>query len=361
MLKSYLGTRSIKTVMFHNNNLFKLSERRFSSVVPQVKEKSRFKLIFQYRGTSFVGYQKQNNKGEPCGNTVQMHIEKALHKLFNTEDIYIVGSSRTDAGVHALHNTCHFDVDSSIIEKRKNYGEKNILFGLNYYLEGQDIVVCACEKKDFDFHARHRVKEREYQYRILLVGPRPDISYKIPFIANQYWLLNAVPFLEGAQGATLLPPQSAETSFRLDEMREASQLFIGTHDFSNFCKTHIPKHVTRVKNISAIDIEEIDIRQNETSSPLFFSVAKCKEIRLTIRGNSFLHNQVRIMVDALVKVATGKLTGFQIRRALDCPQVPFHYKGAAPPDGLYLTNIVYHEDGYVPTHFNDDDDDGCVQ
>ncbi|EFC49709.1 predicted protein [Naegleria gruberi] len=351
---------SLKIIQNNTNYLRRFYSDNHTTNSNTTERKDRYKLIFQYRGNNYDGYQKQNNKGEPRGNTIQKHIEGSLHKLFNTNDIYIVGSSRTDSGVHALHNTCHFDVASEIIEKRENYTAKNVIFGLNFYLKDEDIVICSCEKKDMNFHARHRVKEREYQYRVLLTGPKPDLAYKVPFIQDQYWIVNGAKYEQGGptKQEISLDFRSLETYFRIDDVREACQYFIGTHNFNNFCKSDLPERVSRIKTINSVTVEEIDLQQDQTISPLFFSTSKCKEIRFTIRGNSFLHNQVRIMVDALVKVGIGKMNPTYLRALVQNPNMRYPEKGSAPPHGLFLTNVVYYPDDVVlepPSDFDFDE------
>lgn len=341
-----------------NNNLMRLFSTTVRNLSNSTTSKSiRYKLIFQYKGTNFEGYQKQNNKGQARGNTVQRNIEEALHKFFNTNSIYVVGSSRTDAGVHALHNTCHFDVDREIIERRKNHSLKSIVFGVNSYLRDLDIVICACEQKDNTFHCRHNVKEREYQYRVLLVGPKPDIAYRVPFIQDQFYLVNGVPISVGEIPDFSGTPMSLDTHFNIEAVREACSYFVGTHNFNNFCRSDLPERISRMKTVHLVEVQEHSIGQDQTLSPLHFSAAKCREIRFVIRGKSFLHNQVRIMVDALIKVGLNKISPYRIRSALENPYIKFPEKGCVPPHGLYLTNVVYNTPENNPSEEHSDHED----
>ncbi|KAL9655633.1 hypothetical protein ABK040_002296 [Willaertia magna] len=308
----------------------------------------RFKIIFQYLGTKYEGYQKQNvgGKSKPKTKTIQGEIENAINKYFNIQQqqssqqqqyIYLVGSSRTDAGVHALHNTGHFDIDNESYLKRKEKYENSLHTGMNFFLSEEDICICKCEEKPLHFHSRFFVKEREYQYRILIGGSKSDLSHKTPFLKDRFW--------------TITLPYSSEYKtpitndlFNVDLMRECANLFLGKHNFSNFCKTNIPEGVTRERTITEISVTEHEIEPDINLNPLQFSERICKEIRLKVRGHSFLQHQIRMMVYSLVNVALGKISKEDIQFALDNPLVTNIKKGTAPACGLYLTDITYYDD-----------------
>ncbi len=241
------------------------------------------KLIIQYDGTKYKGWQRLKN----TDNTIQEKIEKTLSMIVN-EDIKIIGSGRTDAGVHAFGQVANFNTSSKInVEELHNY--------LNTYLP-QDIVVLKAKEVDERFHSRYNAVSKTYLYKIW---------------NNK----NSNPFLR---------KYSEHIIDRLDvkTMKEASSLLIGEHDFTSFCTTKSKKKSKERK------IYSIDIKRND------------KIIEIKVIGNGFLHNMVRIIVGTLLEVGKGNIKPEYVKEILNKKNRSF----AGPTvsaKGLYLVEVEY--------------------
>lgn len=241
----------------------------------------RYLMTFSYDGTSYNGYQKQKNK-----NTIQDNIEINLSKIFN-QNIKISASGRTDAGVHAINQKAHFDIDSEInIDKIKHSLNKMI---------NDDIYIKDIVKVSNDFHARFSVKEKEYIYKI-------NIGEYNPLDRNYIYQYNR--------------------NLNIDKMREASSYLIGTHNFKSLTKSNAEKD-DYIRTIYSIDfILEEDI--------------------LTIKfiGTGFLRYMVRNIVGLLIEVGINKRNPKDIESILNA--LDRQKSGiTAPPQGLYLKNVEY--------------------
>lgn len=246
----------------------------------------RFKILVEYDGTDFVGWQVQQN-----GRSVQGDIESALHKLFGV-DVRVHGAGRTDAGVHATGMTAHFDL-------AKQIDAHTLRRALNAELAA-DITVRQTETADGDFHARFSAASRSYVYTIA--------HDRISLDRRQQWILFA----------------------RLDHDRieDAVQRLAGTHDFESFSK-FAPEQTHHYCHVFDIAWE----RGDEIS-------------RLHIRANRFLQGMVRCIVGGLVQVGRGKLSAddlMNILEAQDRSRAPM----LAPPHGLVLTAVGYDETDWV--------------
>ena len=135
----------------------------------------RYKIFIEYDGARYYGWQKQPNL-----TTIQGQIESALKNL-TKKNIEIMGSGRTDAGVHALAQVAHFDLE-------QDFDPFKIQMALNFFLKMDDISILDCQKVANDFHARFSAKQRIYQYKILNRKSKPaidrDRTYHIPFDLN---------------------------------------------------------------------------------------------------------------------------------------------------------------------------------
>lgn len=244
---------------------------------------NRLKCTIEYDGTGFSGFQVQ-----PNGRTVQGDIEKALYKLHKGQEIRIQPSGRTDARVHAHGQVIHFDSPLLIPADRW-------LMALNTLLP-DDIVVKDVEIVDSEFHARYNVTKKEYRY-FLLNQKNRDVfrrnhSYYYPYPIN------------------------------LDQVIEAAQFLLGTHDFTSFCSTKSDKE-NKVRTI-----EEIEIWKDGN------------EIVFRFVGNGFLYNMVRIIVGTLLKVGQGKLSPEDIQVILEKKDRQAAGK-TAPAQGLHLWRVWY--------------------
>jgi tRNA pseudouridine38-40 synthase len=243
----------------------------------------RYKLIIEYDGTPFLGWQRQAD-----GPSVQGSIETALESLTG-EKLTVHGAGRTDAGVHALAQVAHVDLP-------KDYKLGTVRDALNKYLRPHPIAILAAEHVADSFDARRSAIRRRYVYRIR--NRRPDLTVEL----NHIWRV-----------ARPLDTQA---------MHAAAQTLLGKHDFTTFRSTECQAK-SPVKTLDRLDVERI-----------------ADEVRITASARSFLHNQVRSMVGSLVHVGDGKWKVEDLARALNardrtaCGQV-------APPDGLYLVRVDY--------------------
>ena len=242
----------------------------------------RVLLTIEYDGSAYCGWQRQLN-----GPSVQQKVEEALFKVTG-ERIGIIGASRTDAGVHALGQRAHFDMESAIPADK-------LPFALNAKLP-RDIRVTAGREVDEHFHARFDAAGKEYSY---LIYNRRHPS-------------------------ALLRDLSAHVSVRLDEsaMERACRHLPGTHDFAAFQAAGGTAKTT-IRRIDSVSVG----RQGD-------------EIRLVIYGTAFLYNMVRIIAGTLIAIGQGKLDTDAFRRALDSKD-RLDLGITAPTCGLCLVRVDY--------------------
>ncbi len=252
----------------------------------------RHALKIEYHGGPFSGWQRQ--KGHP---SVQQAVEEALRKL-QPDAPGIAAAGRTDAGVHALAQVAHCDLN-------REWDPFRLAEALNYHLKPQPVAILAAAPVEDDFHARFSATERRYLFRL--------VCRRAP-VTHEKGLVWQVPHaLDGAA------------------MREAAQYLVGRHDFTTFrasqCQADSP-----VKTLDEVTVEE-------TGYP------GGREFRFHLRARSFLHNQVRSIVGTLERVGAGAWRSEQVREALEarnraaCGPV-------APPHGLYLAGASYPRDPF---------------
>jgi tRNA pseudouridine38-40 synthase len=244
---------------------------------------SRVRLIVEYDGTDLAGFQLQG-KGE---RTVQSELEAALLRITG-ETIRVHGAGRTDAGVHALGQVAHFDVDWRLPEEK-------IAGALNAYLP-RDISVRRAEQAEQEFHARFSATSRTYRYAIL---NRPQPS---ALLTRYVWHVTR--------------------TLELAAMQEAARVLCGVHDFATFGQPGAPgKSTVRF-------VERIAVRP----------WGPC--VLITVRGNAFLRQMVRSLVGTLVLVGQSKLSVGGVGELLEvcdrraCPPI-------APAQGLCLVKVGY--------------------
>jgi tRNA pseudouridine38-40 synthase len=245
----------------------------------------RYFLELAYKGTLYSGFQVQQN-----APTIQTEVERAL-KIIYRQDFELTGSSRTDAGVHALQNYFHFDTDL-LIETRHIYNLNAIL--------PQDITVKGIYQVSDTAHCRFDAISRAYRYFLY--------NRKDPFQADRGWLY----------------PYPLDISL----LQQAASLLMQYEDFTSFSKRN-----TQVKTFRC------RIGRSEwgtTANGLIYNV----------ESNRFLRGMVRGLVGTMLKVGRGQIdmAGFRaIIEAKDCSQADF----TTPPQGLFLVSVVYPE-GLVP-------------
>ena len=242
----------------------------------------RVALLIQYDGSNYYGWQVQKDP-----NTVQGILEQALKTLYG-QTIGVVGSGRTDSGVHALGQVAHFDIEASSIP------HENICKALNREL-ADDIRITASQQVSDEFHSRFKAAKREYRY---IIRTEHNVLSR-----NSQW----------------------QVRFPLDieKLHKCSKLILGTHDFSSFCFAG-----TETENMICI-IEEAQWRENPDGS-----------IQFDIAGNRFLHHMVRMLVGTMVEVARGKWSLDDFLGLLDNPNRQAHAV-TAPARGLALMKVNY--------------------
>lgn len=209
-----------------------------------------YKMVLQYEGTRYNGWQRQGN----TDNTLQAIVEKALFDITG-EQVEINGSGRTDAGVHAMGQCANFKLQEPVsCEKIKGDLNKSL---------NKDICVLSVEKADGRFHARLNAKGKTYVYRVA-IGEKADVFKRR--VMFHY-------------------PCTVD----VEALKKAAELLTGEHDFKAFCSNHRTKKST-VRTIYSIDIS----LENQVL-----------EMRFT--GNGFLYNMVRILSGTLLDVAVGKI------------------------------------------------------
>lgn len=242
----------------------------------------RYALLVQYDGTCFNGWQSQIK-----GRTVQDEFEKAI-KILSKESLRVTASGRTDSGVHALGQVIHFDLENEISLNK-------LCTGLNGILP-PEIAVKNAYMVGIDFHSRFSAKQREYIYRIYRYPAR------MPFLKNRAMWINH--------------------PFETDYIREVTSHLVGEMDFASFCKKISIKEGT-VRKIEAIDVTEED-----------------ESIQISIRGNAFLHNMIRIIIGTTVQMYREKRDPAYILNILNSKDRSMS-GFTAPPCGLYLNKVIY--------------------
>lgn len=247
---------------------------------------TRWKLVLEYDGSFFVGWQRQDN-----GLSVQQALEEAV-AAFCGEAVGIVGAGRTDAGVHARAQVAHVDLAG-------DWSAKTVRDATNHHLRdlhGSPVVVVDAEPVGEDFHARFSATERRYRYRI--------VNRRAPLALDR--------------GRAWWVPVHLD----VDAMAEGARRLTGRHDFTSFraseCQADSP-----VKTL-----DELSVR------------GWGEEIEVAARARSFLHHQVRNMVGTLKLVGEGKWSPDDVARAL-AARDRRAAGPTAPACGLYLAAVRY--------------------
>ena len=244
----------------------------------------RYQILIEYVGTNFIGWQIQSK-----GKSIQKLIQTKLSKLLK-EKIILVGSGRTDAGVHAIEQSAHFEC------KKKIQKPDKFLKSINYFINDMNISITNIKKKNMNFHARFSAKQRIYKYVILNRLSKPSI--------------------EKERGWHIIK------KLDISLMKKGANKLLGTKDFSTFrssgCNAKSP-----IRTMKAIKIK-----------------AMKGKIEIQFKSQSFLQQQVRSMVGCLKYLAEKKwdLKKFDFvfrskKRKLCAPP--------APAEGLFLEKVIY--------------------
>jgi tRNA pseudouridine38-40 synthase len=243
----------------------------------------RYKLVLEYDGTPFSGWQRQ--AGRP---SVQQAVEEAVER-FCGRPVRVHCAGRTDAGVHATHQVAHLDLD-------RDWRTDTVRDATNAHLRPAPVAVLAAETVGADFNARTSARARHYLYRILNRRAPPALD------ANRVWPV----------------PWPLEAGL----MHEAAQTLVGRHDFTTFraaeCQASGP-----VRTLDRLDVARVG-----------------DEIRIAASARSFLHHQVRSMVGTVILAGCGRWRVEDVRAALEARDRT-RCGPMAPPSGLYLVGVDY--------------------
>src|SRR5438477_1419718 len=243
----------------------------------------RYRLLIEYAGGPFVGWQMQ--AGGPSG---QGAITQAV-EAFADEKVTVYGAGRTDAGVHALGQVAHFDL-------ARDWRADRVRDALNAQLRPHPVAVLSADKVTSAFDARFSAKRRHYVYRI--INRRADLTLD--------------------RGRAWRQPRPLDAA----AMHDGAQALLGNHDFTTFraaeCQAKSP-----VKTLDRLDVA----RYGEL-------------IEIRAEARSFLHNQVRSMVGSLKLVGDGKWRARDLKSALDARDRS-RCGPVSPPHGLYLLRVEY--------------------
>ena len=244
----------------------------------------RYQLLIEYDGTNYIGWQSQ-----PKGISIQNTIEKKLSKLLK-EKIKLIGSGRTDRGVHAVSQSAHFDTKKKINNKFK------FLNSINYFLKKNLITITDIKIRNNKFHSRYSAKKRIYKYVILNRNSRPSLQL------NRAWFV--IKHLD------------------IKKIKKGCKILEGIHDFSAYrsskCSANNP-----IRRLDSVKTKKIN-----------------DNIIITFQSKSFLQQQVRGMVGCLKYLAEGKWNIKKFKNVLKSKKRNL-CAPPAPPEGLFLKCIIY--------------------
>jgi tRNA pseudouridine38-40 synthase len=260
-------------------------------------------LTVAYDGTHYHGWQIQ-----PNAPTIEGELNRALSELLQ-EEIAVIGASRTDAGVHALGNVAVFDSETPIPAEK-------IALAVNHRLPPA-IRVMASAAAAPDFHPRRVACRKTYEYRILN-SPVPLPTYR-------------------------LYHHFTHIKLDVEKMGEAAQYLVGEQDFTSFCAVDavVDHKIRTIYAASVIETAPTNITtlvgRDVHIAPPSFSPAT---LTITLTGNAFLYNMVRIIAGTLMEVGAGRYPPADVARIIAardrCAAGP-----TAPPHGLTLVGITY--------------------
>lgn len=243
----------------------------------------RIALLLEFEGTRYQGWQKQ-----PTGPTIQSVLEESLESIIGAP-VQIIGSGRTDAGVHARGQVAQFDTDDMRIPIQR------LPAALNQILP-EDISILASQMVPEDFNCRFDATAREYEYHISL--------YRRALHRQTAWYCK----------------------YNLDEklLNSCAEMVLGEHDFTSFCAA-----ITDTQNM---------VSKVEISSWAYFP----QGLVYRVRANRFLHHMVRMLVGNMVEVSRGRWPVDYFRKLLQTPDHK-HDTVTAPAAGLHLKRVYYPE------------------
>ena len=253
---------------------------------------NNYKITIQYDGTRYKGWQGQNS----TDLTIQGKIEAVLGQMAG-HAVEVIGSGRTDAGVHAKGQVANFHIE-------EHFTEGKILSYLNHYLP-DDICIREVSGVSERFHARLNAKGKVYQYTCYIGDEKPVFERLYTWVLPE-WVTNGTP--------DRMPD--------IEAMQKAAEYLIGTHDFKSFCGNN------KMKKSTVRTIYDITIAEEEGY------------LRMTFHGNGFLQNMVRILTGTLLEVGYGRMHAEDMETVLASRDRQMAGP-TAPPHGLTLLEVEY--------------------
>jgi tRNA pseudouridine38-40 synthase len=244
----------------------------------------RYQILIEYVGTNFIGWQMQS-KGQSIQKLIQIKVSKLLKEKIN-----LVGSGRTDTGVHAIEQSAHFNC------KKKIENLSKFLQSINYFLNNKLISITNIKKRSLNFHARFSAKQRIYTYIIFNRISEPSIE------KNRGWHIRK--------------------KLDLKLMKKCAKKLLGTNDFSTF-RSSSCNAKSSIRTIKSIKIKGVK-----------------NKIQIQFKSKSFLQQQVRSMVGCLKYVAEKKWSLKKFEKVLKSKKRNL-CAPPAPPHGLFLEKVIY--------------------
>ena len=245
-------------------------------------------LIIEYDGKLYNGWQKQ-----PTKLNIQGNIEEAIKKVTG-EEVDLIGSGRTDAGVHSLGQVANFKLEKSTLDISK------MAMAINSQLKPSIVIKEAKEVRE-DFHSRYNAKKKTYRY-VIRNAAMPSAIYR-----------NFEHFYKG--------------EIDVKKMQEAAKYLVGEHDFTSF-KSSGNGTKSPVRTIYNLEVKRPDEDK--------------EKIYIEITGNGFLYNMVRIISGTLLDVGTGKIKPEDVKKILDAKDRKIAGK-TLPAQGLFLVKVEYED------------------
>ena len=242
-----------------------------------------YKFIVTYDGSKYSGWQRLQDNIE---KSIQGKIEILLSKLLE-EEIQIIGSGRTDAGVHALMQVCNFKTSKVL--------GKDFIKDFNRYLP-EDIKIIEFSEVDDRFHARYNAKKKIYMYRI------DNSPFGNPFIRKFAY--------------------HVDKKLDIEKMKEVSKFFIGEHDFTSFSNSKSKK------KSSVREIYNIEFKITDDIIEIYFE------------AEGFLYNMVRMLAGSIIGAGLGQISREEVEELLT-EKTREKHRFTAPPHGLFLYNVKY--------------------
>lgn len=254
-----------------------------------------YKLVLSYDGSHYHGWQKQVEQSLP---TIQQALENSISKLIKRDDIYTIGSGRTDAGVHALGQVVRLDLPVEL-------PAENLARAVNSFLP-RDIKITHAEICESRFHPQKSAVSKEYRY--YFTTNKDSSLFQDYFVTYVYHQLN------------------------FEKMDEACRIFVGEHDFTHYyCEgTPVKSHIREIYHCS--------IEQVRGHAPFSHD-----HYVLVISGSGFLKQMVRLIMGAIWEVGRGELSLEALAQSLKNPDLTKkrHLSALAPAKGLFLDHVCY--------------------